>query len=93
MLVATVLYFCHSLYFNSCFSVLSLSDTLYKMASLSVYPLFYIYIRTLTDAKPLTQKDFAILLPVLLVSLAIGVVYLLMSESERMDFVMAYLYH
>lgn len=93
MLVATVLYFCHSLYFNSCFSVLSFSDTLYKMASLSVYPLFYIYIRTLTDAKPLTQKDFAILLPALLVSLAIGVVYILMSESERMDFVMAYLYH
>ncbi len=93
ILVATVLYFCHGLYFNSCFSVLPLSDTLYNMASLSVYPLFFVYIKTLTDVKPLTLKDFTILLPPLLVSLAIGVMYLLMSQSERMNFVMACLYH
>lgn len=93
MLAATVLYFCHGLYFNGCFSVLPVSNTLYTLASLSVYPLFYIYIRTLTDVKPLALKDFALLLPALLVSLAIGVVYLLMSGTERMDFVMAYLYH
>ena len=91
--VATVLYFCHSLYFNSCFSFLPLSNTLYEMASLSVYPLFLVYIRTLTDVKPLALKDFALLLPTLLVSLAVGVVYLLMSGPERKDFVMACLYH
>lgn len=93
MLVATVLYCCHSLYFNRCFSVLPFSNTLYNLASLSVYPLFYVYIRTLTDVKPLTWKDFALLLPTLLVSLAVGVVYLLMSEQEKMDFIMANLYH
>lgn len=92
LLVATVLYFCHCLYFNICVPVLPLSDTLYIMATLSVYPLFYVYIRTLTDVKPLTKKDFAMLLPTLIVSLAIGVVYLLMSESERTGFVMGYLY-
>lgn len=93
ILVATVLYFCHCLYFNSCFSVLPFSNTLYNLASLSVYPLFYVYIRTLTDVKPLTWKDFALLLPALLVSLAVGLVYLLMSGQERTDFVMACLYH
>ena len=93
MLVATVLYFCHSLYFNSCFSVLPFSNTVYNFASLSVYPLFYVYIRTLTDVKPLTWKDFGLLLPTLLVSLAVGLVYLLMSGQERTDFVMGYLYH
>lgn len=93
MLATTVLYFCHSLYFNSCFSVLPFSNTLYNLASLSVYPLFYVYIRALTDAKPLTWKDFALLLPALLVSVAVGLVYLLMSGQERTDFVMGYLYH
>lgn len=63
-----VLYLCHALYLNG-----GLSDgmeSLWALCSLSVYPLYYIYICELT-AKPLAQKLIVLsLLPGALVALA-----------------------
>lgn len=53
MLVATVLYFGHFCYFNHYISILPLSDTLYSGANLSVYPLYYLYVRRITTGRPL----------------------------------------
>lgn len=63
-----VLYLCHALYLNGGLSVRM--ESLWALCSLSVYPLYYIYIRELT-AKPLTGKKIALcLLPGALVALA-----------------------
>lgn len=63
-----LLYLCHALYLNGGLSVGM--ESLWALCSLSVYPLYYIYIRELT-AKPLVGKMIALcLLPGVLVALA-----------------------
>lgn len=56
MLVATVLYFGHFCYFNRYVWILPLSDTLYSGANLSVYPLYYFYVRRITTGRPLVGR-------------------------------------
>ncbi|MCQ2217478.1 MAG: helix-turn-helix domain-containing protein [Paludibacteraceae bacterium] len=66
--VCVILYLCHALYLNVGLSVGM--ESLWALCSLSVYPLYYIYIRELT-AKPLDWKVISLcLLPGLLVALA-----------------------
>lgn len=51
--VCTLLYFCHSLNFSSFVQEVPLwSECLYIACNLAVYPLFYIYVRSMTDASP-----------------------------------------
>lgn len=51
-IVCTLLYFCHSLHFSNLVQeVPAWSDCLYIACNLTVYPLFYIYVRTLTDER------------------------------------------
>lgn len=66
--VSTVLYFCHGVYFN-----LGLStwlEALWALCSLSVYPLYYIYICSLTTPTLRLRKMWLILVPGLLVAVA-----------------------
>ena len=49
MTVSTVLYFSHAVYFYGYIQAYSVIDPLYTLASLSVYPIFYIYIKSLSD--------------------------------------------
>lgn len=63
-----VLYLCHALYLNGGLSVGM--ESLWTLCSLSVYPLYYMYIRELT-AKPLSGRLMVLcLLPGALVALA-----------------------
>ena len=48
MLTATVLYFGHCAFFNHNTPIIPLTDTLYSIANLAVYPLYYLYICALT---------------------------------------------
>ncbi len=64
----TVLYLCHAMYLNGGLSVGA--ESLWALCSLSVYPLYYIYIRELT-ARPLGWKMIVLcLLPGVVVALA-----------------------
>ena len=67
--VSTVLYLCHAFYFNGGLS--TLGESLWALCSLSVYPLYYIYISRLT-CRPLSRKwQMMILLPGVFVAIAI----------------------
>lgn len=64
----TILYLCHALYLNGGLSIGM--ESLWTLCSLSVYPLYYIYIRELT-ANPPSEKQMALwLLPGAIVALA-----------------------
>ena len=65
VLVCTVLYYCHASFFT--FGPEPHIETLWVLCSLSVYPLYYLYIRQLvgSSARPLW---YMILLPALLLS-------------------------
>ena len=87
MLVCTILYFCHAVYFHQHIHLYSLVESIYTFCTLAVYPLYYLYIRKLTSEKPLLFQDYWVLLPALIISLLSVLFYSLMSESERLTFV------
>lgn len=92
MFSAFLLYLCHAIYFHREYRVYSHVDSLYTFCSLSVYPLYYLYIRSLTN-RELFFKDFWVLVPSLLVGLLSFSLYLGMSAEESEAFVRKVLYN
>lgn len=86
MLVCTMLYFSHAVYFNKNIQLFSIVESIYAFCTLAVYPLYYLYICKLTDATPLRIRDYWVLLPALLVSLTAALLYVIMG-NERIPFI------
>lgn len=86
MLVCTMLYFSHAVYFNKNIQLFSIVESIYAFCTLAVYPLYYLYICKLTDANPLRIRDYWVLLPALLVSLTATLLYVIMG-NERIPFI------
>lgn len=91
-LTALVLYFGHSVFFNRSTSYLPLTDTLYCAANLAVYPLYYMYVCSLTTRREHKSLSWTLLIPALIMSCTTGILYLLMSPSETSQFIETYLY-
>ena len=86
--VVCLLYVGHYVYFNKVYEVLPVSDVIYSMSNLLVYPLFFLYVKQLTDAEWSKRKWCAwAVLPALLVGMTMGGLFLMMSPEERNDFV------
>ena len=92
MLTATVLYFGHFVFFNRDTALMPVTDTLYCVANLAVYPLYYLYICSLSVRQYSFRRQWFILLPALCGGVAIGTLYVLMSPDEIGHFVNQYLY-
>ena len=91
MLVATMLYVGHSIYFNHIMGLLPVADTIYCMANLAVFPLYYLYICQVTGQRP--RSWLLPLLPSVLGGIAVGVCYMAMTDVETGSFVSNYLYY
>ena len=78
MLTATTLYFGHFTVFNHIYEWIPLTDTIYTFATSSVYPIFYLYIISLTGR--LKTRHLFILLPGLILALIVGVSYLCVPD-------------
>ena len=89
---ATLLYACHFIYFNHKYSALPASDTLYCIANLSVYPLFYLYIKQVTEPRWSLWWCVAILLPAFVCGTTIATLYLMMNPEEADFFIHNQLY-
>jgi AraC-like DNA-binding protein len=81
--VATMLYFGHCVYFNKISRIYPLADTLYALGTLSVYPLYYLYIRLLCESRKLTIRNLHVLIPAVISCTACAVIYAMMSDGER----------
>ena len=92
MSVAFLLYLCHAHFFKKTISVFHYFDSIYMFASLSVYPLYYWYIRLLSVETVYRRINLLMLLPALIMAVAAFVIYLLMSEEERLNYIHSYLY-
>lgn len=94
MLVATFLYSGHFVFFQHRIDLLPLSDTVYVFSNLSVYPLYYLYIRELTVSHSQRSWGYWLLtLPPVLIAVAVMFVYMKMSPEEFLQFTEHYLYH
>lgn len=95
--VATMLlYGCHFIYFNHFASWLPMTDTLYAMTNLLVYPLFLLYISAVTDREPLhrqkTVQGLTVGIP-LVAGIVVGWLYAAMNDEQTAQFISSYLYH
>lgn len=92
MLTATVLYFGHCAFFNHNTPIIPLTDTLYSIANLAVYPLYYLYICALTLRRGHLSGEWGILVPAIFAGITVGSLYAMMSDEETRLFIHQYLY-
>ena len=92
MTTAATLYLGHFTFFNHAEAVIPLTDTLYCMSNLAVYPLYYIYICMLTHRQEQLWHNLLWLLPAAGAGLTVGTLYLLMTPAECQQFTTLYLY-
>ncbi|MBF6627978.1 MAG: helix-turn-helix transcriptional regulator [Proteiniphilum sp.] len=91
--VAMVNYVAHWFYFNHNYEVYKILDSVWVFTSLSVYPLYYYYLRLLTTDTHVNKRWGWILMPALLLSLFSAILYLVMTPEESDLFVQEVLYH
>lgn len=93
MVVATGLYVGHFVFLTHRTEVMPFFDTIYAFANLAVYPLFFLFILSLTSPLSRLYRHCMLLIPAIVVGVIVGTLYLLMSPSECQDYVMRMSYH
>ena len=93
MSAAALLYMGHYVFFNHITALLPLTDTIYSTMNLAVFPLYYIYLKELTEPAWNHRWQWLLLLPATVGGAVIGLLYALMSPAETAQFVDTYLYH
>ena len=93
-IVATLLYLGHGIFFSRILPLIPLSDTIYSFCNLAVYPLYYLYLESVTsdDIKGFKIRKRIALLPAVACSLTVGLLYLLMNDEDTNLFIHSYLY-
>lgn len=81
--VATVLYAGHFAYFNSMEAILPYTETLYSMANLAVFPLYYLYLLEVTEEKWNHHWQVTLLMPSLVIGMMIGGCYAFVGDGDR----------
>jgi AraC-like DNA-binding protein len=92
MILAFGVYFSHALYFQNQYSAYLFFDPIYMFSSLSVYPMYYWYIKLLTVESGIKPGNLKMFLPALVFSLTTALVFVLMVPSERTQYLFAYLF-
>ena len=92
MLTAMLLYWGHCVFFNRLDSLLPVSDVIYVSCNLAVYPLYLIYIASLTDRRDYHKWHYLWMVPTVLGGMAVALLYAFMSPAEAQQFVEHYLY-
>ena len=79
-----MLFATHFVYYNNFKSVYLVFDVLFHFCSLSIFPLYYLYIRVLTDSVVITLKQWLMFLPAIVIALLVAIVYLVMTQSQQL---------
>ena len=91
--VALVDYTIHWCYFNHNYKTYNILESFWVFTSLSVYPLYFYYIRYLTKDIKIDYRWVWILIPAFALALFSAIIYLLMSPQEIDIFTHEILYH
>lgn len=91
MVFAFLVYLSHALYFKQYEETYILFDSVYILSSLSVYPLYFWYIKLLTIEPRYNFKNFKLLIPAAVLSVSTAVIYLFMQPNERLAYLHGFL--
>lgn len=103
MSATALLYLCHCAFFNEETVLYGYLDPLYVLVNLSVYPLYLYYLRAVAgDGNDKCHsseirgffylKKYSLLLPAIVMSVSITILYLLMTSAERNLFIYCFLF-
>ena len=87
MVMATLLYAGHCAFLNHFYSDMPLLDSLYSFANLAVYPLFYVYIVSLTSPESQLRHTWLYFIPSAVIGIMVSAIYIMMSPQELDSFV------
>lgn len=87
MIIAFLLYLSHAHFFKKIIPTYHFFDSIYIFASLSVYPLYYWYIKLLSVETSYRWSNLKLFIPAVIFALISVIVYQLMSDEERMNYV------
>ncbi|MFA5642791.1 MAG: AraC family transcriptional regulator [Bacteroidales bacterium] len=92
MTASALLYASHAVYFAKGYQLNIIVDPIYALCNLSVFPLYYIYIKSLTQEKSISRASLLVFLPAIVLSLSSAILFVVMSNHEVNNFIHGYLY-
>ena len=87
MVMATLLYAGHCAFLNHFYSDMPVLDSLYSFANLAVYPLFYIYIVSITSPESQLRHTWLYFIPSAVIGIMVSAIYIMMPPQELDYFV------
>ena len=87
MLMTTLLYAGHCAFFNHFYSDMPVLDSLYSFANLAVYPLFYVFILSMTSPESQLRHTWLYFIPSAVIGIMVSAIYVMMSSQELDYFV------
>lgn len=92
MTVSALLYAGHAAYFSKSYLLYAIMDPIYTFANLSVFPLFYLYIKSLTQEKTISLKSIWILSPAIVFAISSAIIFIIIPKQELHGFIHSCLY-
>lgn len=83
MAAEVILYLCHTIFFSGNEKLYLKVDALYNLVGLSVFPLYYIYVRQLSVDMKIEIKQFYHLIPAAIIALLLASLFLFMEHDEK----------
>ena len=87
MVMATLLYAGHCAFLNHFYSDMPVLDSLYSFANLAVYPLFYVYIVSMTSPESQLRHTWLYFIPSAVIGIMVSAIYIMMPPQELDSFV------
>ena len=87
MVMATLLYAGHCAFLNHFYSDMPVLDSLYSFANLAVYPLYYVYIVSMTSPESQLRHTWLYFIPSAVIGIMVSAIYIMMSPQELDSFV------
>ena len=93
MFIAFILYLSHAVFFKQHLEVYPVFDSLYVISALTVYPLYFWYIKLLTVESYINLRNLWMFVPAVLLGLATAILYYKMEPDERIFYIKTNLLH
>ena len=87
MVTASLLYAGHCAFLNHFYSDMPVLDSLYSFANLAVYPLFYVYIVSMTSPESQLRHTWLYFIPSAVIGIMVSAIYIMMPPQELDYFV------
>lgn len=87
MVMASLLYAGHCAFLNHFYSDMPVLDSLYSFANLAVYPMFYVYIVSITSPESQLRHTWLYFIPSAVIGIMVTAIYIMMPPHELDSFV------